>query len=193
MRVFVAIPLPSELRSKLLAVQQEFRQIPLEATWVREDGFHVTLKFLGEVQAERVDDIVAAMLETVRKYRPFVVKLREVGVFPHESQPRVLWVGLRDQAGVLGHLQRNLEESLARKGFPHDVRSYNPHLTLARLKNLKYQSEFSRSLDRQRNHEVGQFEVNHLELLESRLHPTGARYSVINAVTLRQADTDSIA
>jgi 2'-5' RNA ligase len=193
MRVFVAIPLPSELRSKLLAVQQEFRQIPMDATWVREDGFHVTLKFLGEVQAERLDDIVAAMLETIYRHRPFVVTLREVGVFPNESQPRVLWVGLRDEAGVLGHLQRDLEASLARKGFPYDVRSYNPHLTLARLKNLKYRSEFSRSLHRHRDHEIGHFEVNHLELLESRLHPTGARYSMINAVTLIHADRNSIA
>jgi RNA 2',3'-cyclic 3'-phosphodiesterase len=193
MRVFVAIPLPSELRSKLLAVQQAFRQIPVDATWVREDGFHLTLKFLGEVQAERLDDIVAAMLETIRRYRPFVVTLREVGVFPNELHPRVLWVGLHDEAGVLGCLQRDLEESLARKGFPYDVRSYNPHLTLARLKNLKYQSEFSRALHRHRDHEIGQFEVNHLELLESRLHPTGARYSMINAVTLMHADRNSIA
>jgi RNA 2',3'-cyclic 3'-phosphodiesterase len=184
MRVFVAIPLPSELKAKLVALQQEFGYISMGATWVREAGFHVTLKFLGEVQPGCLQSIVDGMLETVQRYRPFPLTLRGVGAFPNESRPRVLWVGLEQGGGVLRGLQKELEENLASRGFPSDERPYNPHLTLARLKQVKQHREFLTCISRHRDDEIGHFEVTCLELLESQLHPKGARYSLINAAAL---------
>jgi 2'-5' RNA ligase len=192
MRVFVAIPLPTELKAKLVTLQQEFRQISLDATWVREAGFHVTLKFLGEVQSACIQSIAASITETARRYRPFPLTLRGVGVFPNESHPRVLWIGLEDGMGVLGPLQRELEGNLARQGYPYDGRPFNPHLTLARLKQVKHPREFRTCMNRHRDDEIGRFEVNHLELLESQLHPMGARYSLIKAAALGSLDRNSV-
>jgi 2'-5' RNA ligase len=182
MRVFVAIPLPSELKAKLATLQQEFRQSALHATWVREASFHVTLKFLGEIHPERLQAIVTSMRETAQRYRPFDVMLRGVGVFPNELRPRVLWVGLH--GGVLGQLQRELEEHLALQGYPADERPYHPHLTLARVKQVRQHRDFLTCINKYRDTEVGPFTVDCLELLESQLHPTGANYSVINAAAL---------
>jgi RNA 2',3'-cyclic 3'-phosphodiesterase len=184
MRVFVAIPLPSELKAKLVILQQEFRQISMDATWVREAGFHVTLKFLGEVQPGRMPSIADAILETGQRYRPFSITLRGIGAFPNVSRPRVLWVGLEQGGGVLRGLQKELEENLALRDFPPDERPYNPHLTLARLKHVKQHREFLTCMSGHRDDEIGHFDVNCLELLESQLHSMGARYSVINATAL---------
>jgi RNA 2',3'-cyclic 3'-phosphodiesterase len=191
MRVFIAIPLPAELRAKLSSLQQEFRRLPLEATWVREAGFHVTLKFLGEVEPTQIPPIVACMIDTAHCYPPFELTLIGVGVFPHESRPRVLWVGIQDETGVLAQLQHALEERLTPIGYGAEDRPFTAHLTLARVKYVPRRGEFIACVYRHREVTLGHLQVDHLELLESQLHPGGARYSTIKAAYLAATDANS--
>jgi RNA 2',3'-cyclic 3'-phosphodiesterase len=191
MRVFIAIPLPTELRVKLIALQQKFRRFPLEATWVREAGLHVTLKFLGDVELTQIPRIVTCMIETAHRYRPFILTLSGVGVFPHESRPRVLWVGIQDETGLLAQLQHALEERLTQIGYSTEDRLFAPHLTLARLKHVPRRGEFIACVYGHREVTLGHLQVDHLELLESQLHPAGARYSTIKAAYLAATDANS--
>jgi RNA 2',3'-cyclic 3'-phosphodiesterase len=186
-RVFIAVPLPLELKAQLTALQGKFRPLPLEAAWVREAGFHLTLKFLGEVDASQMGPIASCMTATAQRYHPFSVTLGGVGVFPHESSPRVLWVGIVDETGCLRQLQHTLETELARIGYRPDDRPFAPHLTLARLKRVPRRGEFLAALSTHRQAALGQLNVEHLELMESQLHPSGARYSTVNAVYLPRA------
>jgi 2'-5' RNA ligase len=189
--VFVAVPLPIELKTQLAALQGKFRPLSLEAAWVREAGFHLTLKFLGEADASQIGPIASCMTATAQRYHPFSVTLCGVGVFPHESSPRVLWVGIEDETGCLRQLQQTLESELARIGYLPDDRPFAPHLTLARLKRVSSRSEFLAVLTTHRQAVFGQLNVDHLELMESQLHPSGARYSTINAVYLPKATESS--
>jgi RNA 2',3'-cyclic 3'-phosphodiesterase len=191
MRLFIAIPLSAELRVELIALQREFRRFPLEATWVREAGFHLTLKFLGEVEPTRILPIVSCIIEMAHHYHPFELMLSGVGVFPHESHPRVLWVGIQDQTGGLAQLQRALEERLTQIGYGTEERPFTPHLTLARLKHVPRRGEFIACVYRHREVTLGHLQVDHLELLESQLHPGGARYSTIKAAYLTATDANS--
>jgi len=191
MRVFIAIPLAAELRAKLSSLQREFRRLPLEATWVREAGFHVTLKFLGEVEPTQIPPIVACMIDTAHYYPPFELALIGVGVFPHESRPRVLWVGIQDETGVLAQLQHALEERLTQIGYGTEDSPFTAHLTLARVKYVPRRGEFIACVYRHREVTLGHLQVDHLELLESQLHPGGARYSTIKAVYLAATDANS--
>jgi 2'-5' RNA ligase len=191
MRVFIAIPLPAELRAKLSSLQQEFRRLPLEATWVREAGFHVTLKFLGEVEPTQIPPIVACMIDTAHCYPPFELTLIGVGVFPHESRPRVLWVGIQDETGVLAQLQHALEERLTPIGYGAEDRPFTAHLTLAHVKYVPRRGEFIACVYRHREVTLGHLQVDHLEMLESQLHPGGARYSTIKAAYLAATDANS--
>jgi len=191
MRVFIAIPLPTELKVKLIALQQEFRRFPLEATWVREAGFHITLKFFGEVEPTQIPSIVSCMIETTHHYSRFALTLSGVGVSPHESRPRVLWVGIQDETGVLAQLQHALEERLAQIGYGAEDRPFTPHLTLARLKHVPRRGEFITCVSAHRQVSLGHLHVDHLELLESQLHPAGARYSTIRAAYLATTDANS--
>jgi RNA 2',3'-cyclic 3'-phosphodiesterase len=186
-RVFIAVSLPVDLKAKLTALQQEFRHLPLEAAWVRETGFHITLKFLGEVDLSQIDPIVASMTAAARRYHPFSLTLAGVGVFPHESNPRVLWVGIQDEAGLLRQIQRTLAAELAQIGHLPEDRPFAPHLTLARLKRVSRRGEFLTVLKASREATFGQLDVDHIELIESQLHPSGARYSIVNAVPFPRA------
>ena len=191
MRVFIAIPLPLDLKAKLAALQQEFHSLPLEAAWVREAGFHLTLRFLGDVDSIKIAPIVSCMTATAQHSHPFSLPLAGVGVFPHESNPRVLWVGVRDETGHLRHIQRGLDAQLIQIGFPPENRSFAPHLTLARLKRILRRSDFLATLDVHRETVLGQLDVDHVELVESQLRPAGARYSIVNAVHFPRAPAAS--
>jgi RNA 2',3'-cyclic 3'-phosphodiesterase len=188
-RVFIAIPLPLDLKAKLIAMQQEFRHLPVEAAWVREAGFHITLKFLGEVDSSQIEPIISCMTETAQRYHPFSLTLCGVGVFPQESSPRVLWVGIQDEAGLLRRLQQALEARLTQLGYTSEARPFTPHLTLARLKRVLRRGEFLANLRAHREAMLGQLDVDHIELVESQLHPSGARYSTVKAVSFEELRT----
>jgi RNA 2',3'-cyclic 3'-phosphodiesterase len=178
-RVFIAVPLSDALKAQLTALQQEFRSLPVEAVWVREAGFHITLKFLGEVNSRQIGPIFSSMTEVTRHYHSFSLTLCGMGVFPHEASPRVLWVGIRDETGLLGQLQQTLEGQLAQIGYTSEGRPFTPHLTLARLKHVFRRGEFLAGLKVHREAVLGQLNVDHIELVESQLHPAGARYSTV--------------
>jgi RNA 2',3'-cyclic 3'-phosphodiesterase len=190
-RVFIAIPLPVDLKAKLVALQQEVRPLPLEATWARETGLHLTLKFLGDVDSSQIAPIVSCMTATAQHCHLFSLALAGVGVFPHESSPRVLWVGVRDVTGDLRHIQQRLDAQLAQVGFPPENRPFTPHLTLARLKRVLHRGDFLATLKVHRETVLGQLDVDHIELVESQLHPSGARYSIIKATHFPRATATS--
>jgi 2'-5' RNA ligase len=183
-RAFIAVPLPLELKAKLSAVQQQLRTIPAEAAWVSEAGFHLTLKFLGEVAPTQIGPVVACMSEAARRARPFQLTLAGIGAFPHESAARILWVGITDQTGLLRELQRTLEVRLAHLGYAGDGRPYTPHLTLARLKRVPRRGELQSLLKVHQQLVIGEFTVGALHLMESHLHPSGARYATVKALPL---------
>jgi 2'-5' RNA ligase len=190
-RVFIAIPLPSDLKAKLVALQQEFRSLPLEATWAREAGMHLTLRFLGDVDSSQIAPILSCMTATAQHCHLFSLALAGVGVFPHESSPRVLWVGVRDVTGDLQHIQQGLEARLMQVGFPPENRPFTPHLTLARLKRVLRRDDFLATLKVHHETVLGQLDVDRIELVESQLHPSGARYSIIHATHFPRATATS--
>lgn len=184
MRVFIAIPLPPDVKAHLVTVQQEFRPLPVQATWVRESGFHLTLTFLGEVAPKRIEAILSGMRETSREFHPFSLMVSGMGLFPHEARPRVLWVGIQDGTGQLAQLQQALETRLAQSGFPAEGRSFTPHLTVARLRSIPRGEDFIACVRRHREDSFGPIDAHRLELIESQLHPSGARYSTLKAIEL---------
>jgi 2'-5' RNA ligase len=183
-RAFIAISLSSDLKAKLADLQREFRHLAVDAAWVREAGFHLTLKFLGEIEPQQIAPINACMIEAVHGHQPFTIALSGVGLFPDESHPRVLWVGIQDDEGHLTRLQRTLEASLSRQGFRPEERPFTPHLTLARLKRVARRAELLACVNRHRGTRVGELAVECLELFESQLHPSGARYLSVKSVPL---------
>jgi RNA 2',3'-cyclic 3'-phosphodiesterase len=190
-RVFIAVPLSAGLKAKLVALQQEFQRLRPEATWVREAGFHITLKFLGDVDPSLLGSIISCMTTIAQDHHPFMLSLAGVGVFPQESSPRVLWVGVQDVTGTLRQIQQMLNARLTQIGFSSEERPFAPHLTLARLKRVSRRGEFLVALKAHREAVLGQLTVDRMELVESQLHPSGARYALVNAVRIPCATANS--
>jgi 2'-5' RNA ligase len=185
--MFIAVPLPADLKARLVTLQQELRLLRLEATWVRETGFHITLKFLGEVDSSLVGPITSCMTTVAQHHHPFSLTISRVGSFPHESNPRVLWVGVQDVTGTLGQIQQRLDAQWTQMGFAAEGRPFAPHLTLARLKRIPRRDEFLDALKAHRETVLGHLDVDHIQLVESQLHRSGAHYSIMNTVHFSRA------
>jgi 2'-5' RNA ligase len=130
-RLFVALDIPDNVRSAIAGVAAKLRASCAGARWVRIEGAHVTLKFIGEVIPTRVGEIEAA-LGTVPFPDPVSIQFRGLGFFPNERRPRVLWVGIEAGSG-LAALAEAVSHALSSVGVPRETRPFAPHVTLARF------------------------------------------------------------
>jgi RNA 2',3'-cyclic 3'-phosphodiesterase len=126
LRLFVGIEFPPELKLRLSLLQSGIAA----ARWIDPGNFHLTLRFIGEVDDGTAADVDEALLRL--KARPFSVQLSGVGVFGGDKL-RTLWVGV-DREPALSTLQGKIEQALIRAGLPPEPRKFSPHVTLARLR-----------------------------------------------------------
>jgi 2'-5' RNA ligase len=102
--------------------------------WVRPEGIHLTLKFLGDVDREQLPEIERALCSACAPHAPLELRVGALGCFPNARRPRVLWVGVQAPGERLVHLQRDVERAIIPLGYPADRRGFHPHLTLGRVK-----------------------------------------------------------
>ncbi|MCB0232826.1 MAG: RNA 2',3'-cyclic phosphodiesterase, partial [Anaerolineae bacterium] len=135
LRLFIAIELTEALRTSLAALQNDLkRQLsPRVVRWTNPDGIHLTLKFLGDTPADRVEAIARAMEAAAVSFAPFSFTVAGFGCFPNLRRAKVLWVGLPEMPKALAGLQRATDLHLTRLGFDKETRSFSPHLTLGRV------------------------------------------------------------
>jgi 2'-5' RNA ligase len=137
-RLFVAVPLPDDAAAAVRSVVDEVRAEPLPAgardvRWVRLDGLHFTLRFLGPTPEDRIEPTAAAVRAVAAAAAgPFDLELGGAGTFPPQGRPRALWIGIAEGAERLGRLASELDAALVAVGWPSEPRPFRPHLTLAR-------------------------------------------------------------
>ena len=129
MRLFFAIPLPDDVKAALGRFQAEARGRGLAAAWVRPEGMHLTLAFLGETEPARVPGLLAL---AERGAGPdFLLATTRLGGFPKDRAARVVWLGLQEEP-LLAEATARLRAGLRETGVPFDGKPFRPHLTLAR-------------------------------------------------------------
>ena len=192
LRLFVAVELPDAAKSGLGKVIDALNtsDIPGIRT-VRSEGIHLTLKFLGDVDADRVEAVTEALSKAIAGHAPFRLELGEVGAFPTLRRPRVLWVGINGDTEALASLQSDIEAALEAAGFAGDDRGYNPHLTLARvrpsIRNGPPPPSGKSAADvlKETPIEPGTFIlVERVSLMRTELHPDGAIHRRLVSVPL---------
>ncbi len=135
-RLFVAVPIPAPVREAITALVESVRAAGDPAVrdvrWVRLDGLHLTIRFIGPTDEERVADVAAAVDRTTRGVVPFDVVIANGGAFPSVGRPRALWLDVGDGASELAAVAKKLDDELSGLGWPRDERPHRAHLTLAR-------------------------------------------------------------
>lgn len=180
-RVFCAVELPAEIRAAVAAHAARLRRVfpDARASWARPESLHITLKFIGEVTATRVETISRAAGAAVEGGRRFRLSIEESGTFPPRGAARVLWLGVQDASGQLARLQQRLEQECASAGFPLEPRAFKPHLTVARLRTPQGAHALSEA-HRHTSFGPFHFEVAELLVIRSELGPGGSRYTPLS-------------
>ena len=183
-RCFLAIELPKLILRKIEEVQGDFRSTHADVRWVSPERIHVTLKFFGNIEESRIDPIFNSIEEPVQNTLPFSLKVRGVGAFPHLKNPRVIWVGLVDGLEALASLQKETEAQLEKIGFPPENRPFHPHLTLGRMKSSRGKEELVGRIERHKEEEFGDIQVERVVLFRSDLRPSGPIYTALREMKL---------
>jgi len=187
-RAFIAIELPEEVKADLSSVQSRLRpERHPYVKWVSVDGVHLTLKFLGNIDQEKVSPIAEAMAGAAQKASPFQLEVGGLGAFPNLRRPQVVWIAVKGEVEKLASLQRAIDHSLVALGFSPETRSFTPHLTLGRLKERASAEERRRmgeALLAAKGEEVVPFRVTEISLVRSTLTPKGALYNRLCSIRL---------
>jgi len=183
-RCFLAIELPKLILRKIEEVQGDFRSTHADVRWVSPEKIHLTLKFFGNIEESRIDPIFNSIEEPVQNTLPFSLKVRGVGAFPHLKNPRVIWVGLVDGLEALASLQKETEAQLEKIGFPPENRPFHPHLTLGRMKSSRGKEELVGRIERHKEEEFGDIQVERVVLFRSDLRPSGPIYTALREMKL---------
>jgi len=188
MRLFIAVDLSEEAREAMAAEQKRIAaalggtKTSLHPKWVRPEHAHLTLVFLGNVDASRVPAVVEAVGGDV-DLAPFDMVLEGAGAFPPRGAPRVLWIGTTTGATELTVLQRLLSSRLAGLGVELETRPFHPHLTLGRWRESR-PSDRDHALAAARPGAIARVHVRYATLYESRLSSSGAAYSALTRANL---------
>ncbi len=178
MRLFVAIPLPEEVKAQLLQLQK-----PIDGLqWSDKDQLHLTLRFIGETDGATTKKIAANLREL--EASPFRMQITGLGSFPQGSNPRVIWAGIKENE-YLTELQADIEEICREAGLEPDNRSFKPHVTLGRNKNAD-PDKLLAFIDQYPILDIDEISVDSFNLYRSELTEKGAVYHIEESFRLRE-------
>jgi len=184
-RSFIAIPCPKQIQDVATEIQKELKTTLADVKWVSSEQIHLTLKFLGDVQTDKIDSIMALLQEQLIRFSSFEVELNAVGTFPNAHHPKILWLGLTDPQKTISAMVEILEDKLSSLGFKKETREFHPHMTIGRLrsnKNVRVLSEKLKKISIPLG--IKQL-VNEVVLFQSTLTSQGPIYTPLGGVKLK--------
>ncbi len=189
MRTFIAADMSDEARDGLASFLSQLRAVELEKLrWVQPEAVHLTLKFLGEIEQERVGPVLSAVKESCVGASPFGLSTGGLGCFPNRRSPQVVWLGLEGDMEALSELQAKLDGELnSTAGLPLETRPFRPHLTLARVRRGASETDRRQiweAVEASPPPEPIIWQVSRLSLVHSTLLPQGPQYRTLGSASL---------
>ncbi len=169
MRLFVGIPADEVLKKEIKNFYEKERKP--KGSWVKIENLHITLKFIGEVEENKLKEVLKILKPTNFKELPF----EGASAFPNEKRPRVLFLKFKEDEEFLNY-QRELENKFKVLGFEKEEREFKIHLTLARFKFPPDRREFEECLKKLNLFSFSPFKINEIVLFQSILKPEGPTY-----------------
>lgn len=155
--------------------------------WVDASHYHLTVKFLGDLEEGSLEEIHKVLRDTVSRGQGFELEVGDFGVFPRIRKPRVLWVGLEERSGSLGRLKDALEKSLEPIGFDRERRKFHPHVTVGRVRRSVSREDtenLASTLDAFTLGKLGVIMINQVTLMRSDLTSSGPIYTPLGQFRL---------
>lgn len=175
-RTFICIEIPDSIKERIAILQQTLRQQNAKISWVKPSNIHLTVKFLGDVGASRIQSACSAVERAASVSRSFEIEVGGAGCFPSKKSPRVFWVGLTAVPSVLTQLHALIDEELAREGFHRDARKFSPHLTIGRVRSPENAGLVAETLIAT-GFDPETFQAGEVIVMRSDLNPAGSIYS----------------
>ena len=183
-RSFIALDFPEETRKALEDIQRELKQCGAGVRWVKPSSIHLTLKFLGNIQAAQVEDIARAVAQEIRDQPPITLRPAGLGAFPSRRKPRVIWIGMEGEVQRLNGIQALIENALEPLGFAREKRGFRPHLTIGRVKDRRRLQSLVDAMVTLDMEPFNSFDADEIILYKSDLRPTGAIYTKLHRMPL---------
>jgi len=184
MRLFLAIPIDKQILDTLAGVVDKLRGSRGPVRWVRPEGMHLTLKFLGDTAEDRVEPLVQAVTGICQDVVPFPISVTGAGAYPNLRRPRVLWAGVVENSHTLKRLVKNVEEETEKLGWEPEKRGFSPHITIGRVKGNMNISRLTIAVKEIKDEHWGDQEVGEMVLYSSKLQPGGAVYEEVHVFEL---------
>lgn len=162
MRLFIGVDLPAEIKEAVNEFQSELGQLGVRGRWKSKDNFHITLEFLGAIEASRINLLCETLSRVGKNVSPFRIRIGGIGAFPSFKQAHTLWTGLQGSLSELQRLRSDLHHELKTIGFQLEERKFSPHITLASRPNLE-----NINFTMIQTKELGDFIVEEVVLFES--------------------------
>ena len=150
---------------------------------VEYNNLHLTLKFLGDIQENSINDIERSIKDAVNEIQPFTIQLKGTGVFPNKNYIRVIWIGIKNSE-ILSTISVNIDNNLTRLGFKKDKKGFSAHLTIGRVRTAKNKSALLNIIERYTDFTFSTQEVNSIKLKKSQLTPKGPIYTTLKDIKL---------
>ena len=183
-RLFIAADISDEQRQAVARLSSNLakgvRFTRSHPKWVEPENMHLTIKFLGGVEENRIDAIRKTVAPAVAGLPPIFLDLEGLGVFPNPHAPKVLWIGVDHGRKQLGAVAQAVDGALARIGFPRERRAFHPHLTLARVTAIRGANELMNVVESHKRAQLPPATIGEIALYESELLPEGAKYTALH-------------
>lgn len=189
-RSFIAIEFDNEQKRALADLQSRLKREhgSNAIRWVVAGNIHLTLKFLGNVAADKQLALQNAVAAACAGTPPFVLKLNGVGAFPNVNRPNVVWVGVEGDVGTAIKLAQKIDQACTALGFPREERALSPHLTLGRVKrdaSSRERQQISEMLAKAQARDLGECRIERVSIMKSELKPSGSVYSKLAVIDLK--------
>jgi 2'-5' RNA ligase len=187
-RLFIAIDTPPEVKVAMSELQKKLRATGADVRWEPQEKFHLTLKFLGDTETDRVERISATLRETIFSLHAVSVVYSGIGFFPPRGIPRVVWIGMSDDGESLDRLHATVEAQCLALGFPPEDRQFHPHVTLGRVRSREGIGALRRSVE-SLTFESHPIIISSIDLIRSTLKSDGSSYAMIARFPLQSGTT----
>ncbi len=180
-RLFIALNIPQLIKDNILEIRNTIYGLEKNVRWEKDEKLHLTLKFLGDVETTKNEEILFRINSLVERHKKFELNLDKFGLFYRNKKPSILWLGFKHSKELL-NIVSELDEELEQLNFKKERRKYKTHLTLIRLRGKENISKIKKFLDYQ--FPALNFEADTISLIKSTLNQSGSVYSNIKSFKL---------